>query len=558
MGNVVVANFLPVSSNDARCSTWKLTRALKAAGWVTKASSDATTKDTSGTYNGDKWNGGSSAISGQSGSAATIAAAVNNQVTLTGLTGMTTTSSNHWIYLSGAANAGNDGYFKIVRYVSATSVIIYNPTGVYPDANSGSISWQELDPLLETYSSVTGGFLQNGSWITMQGPSTLKVPLTSAPTGTFVKGENVTQTTSGAQGEIIGSMFDSATTSGYLVIMPRVDGTGGGVHGWDSTDVITGAISGATATPSGTVVEYARELVFWNSSTSIAQMTGYLQTCDTVAESTQRFSYLAANAAGCTATVCPGGGGTSNTFPTIGYVFVGTGGATSTQTFGNVNFTGTLSNTQIMCADATYDTGRSADGSWTIAIGTPSVNSGSYIGYCFTRCDDTEDGDVDPYVMYAPSNDAAYSPSRTSGGTSYTSGGESFTANNNAVFGNNNFRGWRRRGMSSGDAYQNFMGALLATGYNGGGGNVMNQNTTTPDTIATMQSTTVYVAEPLWVVSAQAGSKMRKGTARWIRVINFGNGTDTYGNKSWIQLDNTTAGPAFVCGPWDGSSTPVH
>jgi|SRR5579885_1112322 len=557
MGNVVVPNFLPATSNDARCSTWKLTRALKAAGWITKSSSDATTKDTSGTYNGDKWNGGSSAIVGQSGSAASVSSAANGQATLTGLTGMTTTSTNHWIYISGAASAGNDGYFKIVRYVSATSVVIINASAVAGDTNNGAISWQELDPLLETYSSVTGGFLQNSSWINMQGPSTLKIPLTSAPTGSFIRGENVTQSTTGAQGEIIGSMFDSGATSGYLVIMPRVDGTGADPHGWDHVSTITGAFSGATATPSATIVEYARELVFWNSSTNIAQMTGYLQTCDTVAESTQRFSYLAANAAGCTATVCPGGGGTSNGFPTIGYVFVGTGGATSTQTFGNVNFTGTLSNTQIMAVDATYDLNRSADGSWTIAIGTPAVNTGSYIGYCFTRCDDNEDGDVDPYVIYAPSSDAAYVPSRTSGGNSYGSGGESFTANSNSVFSNNNFRGWRRRGMSSGDAYQNFVGALLCTGYNGGNGGVLAQNSG-GETIATIQSTTTYLAEPLWVVSTQASQKMRKGTCRWIRVVDFGSGTDTYGGKTWIQLDNITSGPAFIVGPWDGTTTPTH
>lgn len=555
MGNVISPNYTLATTNNAKSAVWALTRAMKAAGWNVLSSSNGTKNTTAG-YTNDQWNGGSSNISGQSGSVASITTVANNQATLTGLTGMTATSTNHWITITGAASGGNNGTFKIVRFVSSSSVIIYNPSAVASDANNGAISWQELDPLLELYTSVSGGSLATGSWINMQGPSTLKVPLTSAP-GVFLKGENVTQATTGAQGEIIGSMFDTATTTGYLVIMPRVYGTGAGPYGWSSSDTITGAISSATATPSATIVEYAREVVFWNSSSTASQMTIYMQTCDTSAESASRFSTLATSV-GATATIAPGGGGTGNTFPTIGYVIVGTGGATSTQTFGNVNFTGNLSLSQAMAADCTFDSGRSADGSWTIAIGTPGVNTGSYIGYCFTRCDDNEDGDVDPYIVYCPTNDAQYAPTRTSGGTSYASGGESFQANNNGVFNNNTCRGWRRRGMSSGDAYQNFQCAILSTGNTGSATYVLAQNTATVDTIATMQSTTVYVGEPVWIISAQASSKMRKGTARWMRYVDTGTGTDTYGSKSWIQLGNFSVGASYILGPWDGTTTPVH
>lgn len=559
MGNVFAPNFAPATTNDARSCVWKFSRALKGAGWVHKASSDGTTVVTSATatYTNDKWSGGSGNVPGQSGAVATISAFANNQTTLTGLTGMTATSTNHWITITGAANAGNNGTFKIVRFVSATSVIIFNTAGVFPDANSGAISWQEVDPLLETYASVTGGTLATGTWINLQGPSTIKVPLTTAATGTFVKGENVSQATTGAQGEIIGNMFDTASTSGYLVIMPRVDGSGAGVHGWNGTNVITGAISGATATPSATPVEYAREIVLWNSDATITHMTIYSQTCDTVAESAQRFSFLSTQT-GTTTTIAPGGGGTNNGFPTIGLVLVGTGGATSAQSFGNVNWTGNLSNAQIATTDATYDLNRSADGSFTIAIGTPGVNAGSYIGYTFTRCDDNEDGDVDPYIWYAPSADAFYVPSRTTGGTSYGSGGESWVANGNSVFRQNTCKGWRRRGMSTGDAFQNFQCAILCTGDSTAATYVIAQNNTTVDSVATMQTTVVIVGEPVWIVSAQASSKMRKGTARWLRYVDTGAGTDTYGNKSWIQLGQTTSGTAYVAGPWDGATTPVH
>ena len=559
MGNVIAPNFAPATTNDARSCVWKLTRALKGAGWVHKASSDGTTVVTSSTatYTNDKWSGGNGNVSGQTGSSTTLiqsGAFANNQVTLTSLTGMTSTSTNHWITLSGAANAGNNGTFKIVRFVSATSVIIYNPSGVAPDTNS--ITWQEVDPLLESYSSVTGGTLATGTWINLQGPSSLRVPITTAATGTFTKGENVTQGTTGAQGEIIGYMFDTATTTGHLVIMPRVDGTGADPHGWDHTHVITGAISGATITPSATVEEYAREIVFWNSDATISHMTLYLQTCDAGDESAQRFSFLSTQT-GTTTTVAPGGGGTNNGFPTIGYVAVGTGGATSAQSFGNVNWTGNLGNAQLMCADATYDLNRSADGSWTIAIGTPGFNTGSYIGYTYTRCDDNEDGDVDPYIIFAPSNDAQYVPTRTSGGTSYSAGGETWSAWN-GITSNNSCKGWRRRGMGTNDAFQDFQMAILCTGLSGSGTFVIAQNSANPESIATMVSTTVYVGEPIWIVSAQNNQKMRKGTARWLRYIDFGAGTDTYGSKSWIQLGNTTSGTVMLAGPWDGTTTPVH
>ena len=555
MGNVVVPNYTLATTNNAKSGVWSLTRAMKAAGWNVLSSSNGTKNTTAG-YTNDQWNGGSGNISGQSGSVASITTVANNQATLTGLTGMTATSTNHWITITGAASGGNNGTFKIVRFVSSSSVIIFNPAAVGSDANNGAISWQELDPLLESYTSVSGGSLATGSWINMQGPSTLKVPLTTAP-GVFIKGENVTQSTTGAQGEIIGSMFDTATTTGYLVIMPRVDGTGGGPHGWSSSDTITGALSSATATPSATVVEYVREVVFWNPTSTVSQTTIYIQTCDTSADSASRFSTLATSA-GATSTIAPGGGGTGNGFPTIGYVIVGTGGAATGQTFGNVNFTGNLGFSQAMAADNSYDLNKSADGSWTIGIGTPGVNAGSYIGYCFTRVDDNEDGDVDPYITFCPSADGQYVPSRTSGGTSYGSGGDSFQANSNGVFANNTCRGWRRRGMSTGDAYQNFQCAILCTGNTASAAYVFAQNTATTDAIATMQSTTVYVGEPVWIISAQASAKMRKGTARWMRYIGSGNGTDTYGSKSWIQFGNWTAGATFMVGPWDGTTTPSH
>ena len=84
-----------------------------------------------------------SPIGGQTGAASTISAFTGGVATFTGLTGMTTASVGRYLTITGAANAGNNGSFQIVTYVSATSVKVANVAGVFPDANSGSISWTE-------------------------------------------------------------------------------------------------------------------------------------------------------------------------------------------------------------------------------------------------------------------------------------------------------------------------------------------------------------------------------------------------------------------------------
>jgi len=84
-------------------------------------------------------------ISGQSGIAASITGTAPD-MTLTGLTGLTTESIGKFITISGAASAGNNGTFLITQYVSATSAVILNTSGVGGDANNGSIVWTERYP----------------------------------------------------------------------------------------------------------------------------------------------------------------------------------------------------------------------------------------------------------------------------------------------------------------------------------------------------------------------------------------------------------------------------
>src|SRR5574339_200464 len=162
MANVTVPNFTLAATNDTRSGIWKLSRAMKAAGWVTLASSDGTTKDTTGTYDNDKWNG--TIGTGGSGAAASVTTVTNGVATLTGLTGFASgTAGQRWITISGAASGGNNGTFKILSFISSSSVTIRNAAAVASDANNGAISWTERIPLSDTYT------IGASSWIVMQG-----------------------------------------------------------------------------------------------------------------------------------------------------------------------------------------------------------------------------------------------------------------------------------------------------------------------------------------------------------------------------------------------------
>jgi hypothetical protein len=82
-------------------------------------------------------------ITGQIGSAASITSILGNQVTLTGLTGMTADSAGHFLNVGGAASAANNGIFEIITFISPSSVVIINAAGVAPDGYNGSLTWIE-------------------------------------------------------------------------------------------------------------------------------------------------------------------------------------------------------------------------------------------------------------------------------------------------------------------------------------------------------------------------------------------------------------------------------
>lgn len=94
-------------------------------------------------------------VAGQTGVAATISAVAGGKATLTGLTGMAAGSTAHNITLSGCATAANNGTFAITDYISATSVKIANANAVFPDANSGAITWTEKTRAITTITGTT-------------------------------------------------------------------------------------------------------------------------------------------------------------------------------------------------------------------------------------------------------------------------------------------------------------------------------------------------------------------------------------------------------------------
>ncbi len=598
MPNVTVPNFQYATVNDLFCGMWKLTRAMKAAGWRYKASSDGTTKEngTSNPFN-DKWGTGTQVGSQTATGAFTIGSPTSTKemgtVTVSGLSGFSASgglsgsgSIGRFLRITGATNSANNGTWQIVKVNSGTSVDVVNPAAV-SETTPGSATWTELDALLDAYPTAIQNTSGPGAWWCAQGPSMMKIPIGgNTTTGSFIKGEQVTQDTTGATGEILGVITDfTGGNAGFLVVAPRKSGTGSGQRGWGNTDVIRAASSptgsGSSVTPTGAALEFGQEIVFWKSSTS-ANGHIYIQCIDLVNESTStstngRFSVMAALGT-CTATICPGGatGGapTSNGFPTTGtFTAAGTGGSGASGT-GNTAWrgntsTGTLTMCHIMVANAIEGIGQTGDGSFTLAEGT--ANSGTaqtYDGLGYLRLDDCEEGDVWQYAWIAAGNTSDnYNGATRTAATVYS--GTTSTAADFfrcttwvAASGVTPWKGWRRRGLGSGDAWQQYQGALLGY-WNSTSLMASTFVVNGPDRIActfagtAAQNMGPLVREPIWIVASTSGIRQRKGTLRWWFATMGANGNNLIGNKLYFQASSSTDGPLAI-GPWDGVSTPFN
>lgn len=94
-----------------------------------------------------------------SGSGVAVSAVSNGVATLTGLTGMTANHVGAYLTVTGATNAGNNGFFKINSRISATSVTVINGSAVTEGANM-SYSYSHVrcaNPNPSTLNNGSGG-----------------------------------------------------------------------------------------------------------------------------------------------------------------------------------------------------------------------------------------------------------------------------------------------------------------------------------------------------------------------------------------------------------------
>ena len=484
--------------------------------------------------------------------------------TITGLTGVKEDCAYHYVTLRGASNGANNGIFRVIKVLSSTSIVINNPSGI---SETASGNWTMLDPVENMQTVAFYNFIGVNAWICMQGPSTLKIPINAASTGNFARGENITQSSTGAQGELVSYLYNASAGLTYLVVNPRVDGSGSGVHGWSTgATTITGGSSGATVTTgTSTPIEYVREIVLWKGTSNDYDITIYSQCVDSVGESSHRFSARLGNA-GCTATIAPAGGGTGNAFPSIGsYCVRGAGGQSLGTTFYS---TSTLaSRFHIIATNIDYTSGVSADGSFVYMIGNQSALPGAQHGIFYQAVDNTENGDLDPYVWYAPTQStntvssaiASYNPTRIGTAAGNSAGGD-FDSFGGAANGKVSIFGWIGRGITNQDFFQTFV--ILVLGLTGD---------TKPDSsffasvsrdeILSDMANYYVLRDTIYIGSYQTSTltnpqmfrRTRKGTLRWIFATQGGQIGDTFDNKRWIQASSFQG--AFIVGPWDGVST---
>ena len=651
MPNVAICNKTLYNTNETFNAIWSLTRAMLAAGWKYKSSSDAYTgssKEITGNLVFDKWaiKGGVNltTVAGQTGTAATVQAS-NINVVVTGLTGMTANSVGRYLSLSGCTTSTNNGVFRIVAYNSATSVSIFNPAGTFDLSNgaivwaeqgggvlasivanspnqgiatitglsgmtaptttnrgcvgdrltimgsdtpanngtfiivayisatsvvisntaavndsSGAVIWTEMSPTDQVYPSSLYATTGLGSWICLEGVSVLKIPIGTTVPVNYIRGENVTQAATGAAGELLGVVTDVVGGLGYLTILPRISGTGASVNGWSITgsDVIIGGLSGVSITPyaSGTAAKFTQQVVFWKNNATTGHM--YIQSCDESSESAYQFSNLAISQAGCTISICPGGASSGgNMFPSVGsFVSIGTA-STGIASTGSIQLAlsttvTNLGKAHLLVANAIPYSGISADGSFSFIIGNPGTSPGAYLGWTYQRMDDCEEGDVFPHVFIANYNAPNYNSVKTTSPTS-AGGTDIFRADILAAVNYTPCSGWRRRGFATLDLFQQFNLCILGS-Y--GSTSIIASNTGSVDKVACTPNT-IYVREPIWVISTQLGYKMKKGSTRWMSTTLGANSNDCYDGKRLVQLAGGFAGP-LVLGPWDGLTVPIN
>lgn len=469
----------------------------------------------------------------------------------------TVVSANNPFYNQNA----NEAIWRLTRVMKKagwTTVACSNTSVKVAPATNNTDNWgNNADPMLDTYPSLLGGTGGICPWIVMRGPSTLKIPIATAPTGTPLRGEKITQ--GSAEGELLGYVFDVTLSTGWMVVAPRSGTftTGGGV--------IAGAISSATFTPTGTIVTYVREFMFSRNNTTadLVNHQIFYICADVAAESAQLFSSLAATA-GATTIVPPGCSASApNQFPTMGIVIRGVAGQVSSTPSsspfgGNTIFTFGVYHAG--CANAVGAANISPDGSFYLTCTSNTVTN-AMAGFQFMRVDDADPGDCDPYVTLSSSNVTISTWVRTTNtgsnaNTSYTFGGQCIYA------GGATFYGYQARGcpVTARDVAATYQGCYHNNGISGV--NVMGTNYPSINRLLNHPSVTSPLVKEnimVWTPGNANFLKHYKGRLRWMWGTNFASISDTLDSKKFICVaspSSLNAYQAIVIGPWDGVTTP--
>lgn len=626
MANKFATNYTVPGSSNITSILWKLTRVLKAAGWTYKASSDGYSKDTSAVATNDLWGGNADPMTDTYSS---ITTTVNSALTLPQST--ITVVSTTGFASSGSIRIISSTGWQTVNYTGTTTTTFTGCTG-----GTGNIFIGNQVGVSSTFSVD-----DSHGWWTGSGPQTLKIPLSANPSGTFLRGEIVTQATSSAEGELIGYVWDTVGSSGWAVVLPHT-GT------FDNTHTITGSVSSATMIPTGTIVTYVREVTiykenFFENSSCAENASLYYICADSSGESSSLFSTLAGTASqfttsnavtsmsgtftltvvsttgfssptgiiqvegsagwafvaytgttattftgctlihpissagstvvgnpvmsGCTPQAGPGTGGTNNSFPSIALVVRGTGGSTiTTNILGNATSFIANSNAQIGCANATPATGVSADGSFYIACSTLTANQ--MTGFVFTRLDDSEPGDVDPYIWWTcqSNNQGSWNRTVMTGATStaYTYSLNNWTPTTTLGSSSNTsgFVGYQARGVSGKDVASGYFGGLVATGASSASFALLSGTIGTTKLLNHPATTPPIIREQMTIFTDGAISgtlRQIKGRCRWVSAFSLGSDYDTFDSKSWIVVVPYVSAntPCIALGPYDGSTQPL-
>lgn len=624
MTNKFSTNFIVPGSANITAVNWKLTRIMKAAGWTYKASSDGYTKDTSGVAANDLWGGNSDPTLDTYSSMTTT---VNSAVTLpqTTITVISTTG----FAASGTIRIISTTGWQTVTYTGTTgttftgcsggtgNIFVGNQVGVGStfsvdnchgwwvgsgpqtlkiplNANPGGIPLR--GEIVTQATSLAEGELIGFVWDsigssgwavilphtgTFDNTHTITGSISAAtlvPTGTIITyareisiyKENFLQNSSCAENATLyyvcaDASAESASLYSSLATTSAQSTTTTTVVSMSGTFVLTVASTTGFSSTGIISVEGSTGWIFVSyTGTTGTTFTG----CTLIHPTSGAGSTVAGNPvfSGCTAQSGPGIGGTGNLFPVIGIVVRGTGGSsTTTNILGNSSSFTANTNAQIGCVNATPATGVSADGSFYIACTTATSNQ--ITGFVFTRLDDSEPGDVEPYIWLTTQNNTQSAWNRTvmtlSGPTSY------IYSNNNIVpssalgttTSTSAFVGYQARGVSGKDVVSGYYGGLTG-----------NSSTTAYAILAGAVGTTKLLSHPATVTpiireqvaiytDGTISGTLRhiKGRCRWLSAFSLGSTYDTYDSKSWLIVFPYASPNTFAIavGPYDGSSQPI-